>query len=136
MLPLIGMISSCTTPDIAMLWWIAYIKTMNPELQHIKGKENPVADMLSRARFMNEEIMQDEDQERATTNYQRVGHLPIEPHNDLRVNTTFKEEEYEGEWLEIGKFLTTQIANPSWSRKQFNEFRKKAFRFLLHEGHL
>ena len=40
------------------------------------------------------------------------------------------------EWLEIGKFLTTQIANPSWSRKQFNEFRKKVFRFLLHEGHL
>jgi hypothetical protein len=105
----IGMIASCTMPDIAMLRWIAYIKTVNPKLRHIKGKENPVANMLSRARFMNDEIMQDEDQERATTNYQRVDHVPIEPHNDLRVNTTFKEEEYEGEWLEIGKFLTTQI---------------------------
>ena len=31
-LPPIGMIASCTTPNIAMLRWIAYIRTMNSEL--------------------------------------------------------------------------------------------------------
>ena len=30
-LPLLGMISSCSTPDIAMLCWIAYIKSLNLE---------------------------------------------------------------------------------------------------------
>ena len=30
-LPLLGMISSCSTLDIAMLHWIAYIKSLNPE---------------------------------------------------------------------------------------------------------
>ena len=30
-LPLLGMISSCSTPDTAMLRWIAYIKSLNPE---------------------------------------------------------------------------------------------------------
>ena len=30
-LPLLGMISNCSTPDIAMLRWIAYIKSLNPE---------------------------------------------------------------------------------------------------------
>ena len=29
--PLLGMISNCSTPDIAMLRWIAYIKSLNPE---------------------------------------------------------------------------------------------------------
>ena len=30
-LPLLGMISSFSTPDIAMLHWIDYIKSLNPE---------------------------------------------------------------------------------------------------------
>ena len=30
-LPLLGMISSCSTPNIAMLCWIAYIKSLNPK---------------------------------------------------------------------------------------------------------
>ena len=46
-LPLLGMIASCSTPDLAMLRWIAYIKSMNPEFKHIAGRDNAVADMLS-----------------------------------------------------------------------------------------
>ena len=56
-LPLLGMISNCNSPDIAMLRWIAYIKSLNPVLKHITGKMNPVADMLSRARYFDEEKM-------------------------------------------------------------------------------
>lgn len=46
-LPLLGIITNCTTPDIAILRWIAYIKSLNPEFRHVIGKNNPVADMLS-----------------------------------------------------------------------------------------
>jgi len=46
-LPLLGMIATCSTPDIVMLRWIAYIKSLNPEFKHIAGKDNAVADMLS-----------------------------------------------------------------------------------------
>ena len=56
-LPLLGMISNCNSPDIAMLRWIAYIKSYNPVLKHITGKMNPVADMLSRAMYFDEEKM-------------------------------------------------------------------------------
>ena len=31
-LPILGMVSGCATPDLAMLRWIAYIKSMNPEI--------------------------------------------------------------------------------------------------------
>ncbi|KAL2631087.1 hypothetical protein R1flu_015773 [Riccia fluitans] len=55
-LPLLGMIANCLTPDIAMLRWIAYIKTLNPKLRHIARKDNPVADMLSRARYADRMI--------------------------------------------------------------------------------
>ena len=40
-----------------MLRWIACIKSMNPEFIHISGKDNAVADMLSRARYDEEEAM-------------------------------------------------------------------------------
>ncbi|MCO5552987.1 hypothetical protein L7F22_006507 [Adiantum nelumboides] len=43
-----------------MLGWIAYIKSLNPKFKHIAGKDNPVADMLSRARYEDEEGLIDE----------------------------------------------------------------------------
>jgi hypothetical protein len=49
-LPLIGMIINCTTPDIAMLHWVAFVRSFNPDIWHIKGTNNVVADMISRAR--------------------------------------------------------------------------------------
>ena len=60
----------------------------------------------------------------------------ITPHDEFNVSIMFKDTEYEGQWLEIGNFLKTQEANPSWSKKQLNEFRRWAFKFSLHEGHL
>ena len=56
--------------------------------------------------------------------------------SNKKVYATFKEEEYESEFFEIGRYLNTQTTNPSWTRKQFNEFRKKAHQFFLHDGHL
>ncbi|KAL2641461.1 hypothetical protein R1flu_009048 [Riccia fluitans] len=58
-LPILGMIINCSTPNMTMLNWIAYIKSLNPEFKHIAGKENVIADMLSRARqegWANEEF--------------------------------------------------------------------------------
>ena len=56
-LQILGMVSGCTTPDLAMLRWIAYIKSLNLEIWHISGKDNAMADILSRAQFDNEEGM-------------------------------------------------------------------------------
>ena len=40
-----------------------HIKSLNPEIQHISGKDNAMADMLSRARFDDEDNMVSEDEE-------------------------------------------------------------------------
>jgi hypothetical protein len=62
-LSILGMVSGCATPNLAMLWWIAYVKSLNPEIQHIAGKDNAMADMLSRARFNDESGMVSEDED-------------------------------------------------------------------------
>ena len=48
-LPILGMMRCCTIPYVAMLRWIAYVKSLNPEVRHISEKDNVGADTLSRA---------------------------------------------------------------------------------------
>ena len=62
-LPILGMVSGCVTLDLAMLRWIAYIKSLNTEIHHLSGKDNAMANMLSRARFENEDGMVSENEE-------------------------------------------------------------------------
>jgi hypothetical protein len=62
-LPLLRMITDYSMPDIAMLRWIACIKSMDLEFKHIVGKDNPIANMLSRTRYDGEEDMIDEEED-------------------------------------------------------------------------
>ena len=74
-LPILGMISRCATPDLAMLRWITYIKSLNPDIRHIAGKINAMADMLSRARFEEESDMISEDEDVALDYFKTVSGL-------------------------------------------------------------
>ena len=127
-LPVLGIIANCDIPDQAMLRWCIYIRSINPEVRHISGNRNAVADMLSRARYKEEEILDsdDEDKEQTvlTTSITREG------------GTQFLEEEYEAEFKEIGKYLQTPDKYKDRSGKEFAQFRKKAHKFFLHEGYL
>ena len=97
-LPILRMMRCCMIPDVAMLRWVAYIKSLNSEVRHISGKDNAVADMLSRARFGDDTT--DSDNEEVSEDYFASEHI-------CRVNVfrEFREEEYEGESLMIGKML-------------------------------
>ena len=57
------MIFNCQTVGIAILRWIAYIKSLNPDIRHIGGTENTFTDMLSRARFKTKNEMKLSDEE-------------------------------------------------------------------------
>lgn len=39
-LPLLGIIVSCYTPNIAVVKWIIFIKSLNPGFNHIAEKDN------------------------------------------------------------------------------------------------
>ena len=92
-LPILGMIRYCTILDVAMLRWIAYVKFLNLEVRHISGKDNTVIDMLSRGWFKDDIV--ESDNEEVSENYFTSEHICRE----------FREAEYEGESLMIGKVL-------------------------------
>jgi hypothetical protein len=97
-LPILGMVSRCHTPDIAMLRWIAYIKSLSPEIRHIAGKCNVVADMLSRARYEGGEE-QGSDKEEVGSDFFASSFV--------RVHATFMEQYYDDEFVDIGKYFST-----------------------------
>ena len=127
-LPILGMISSCNTPDIAMLRWIAYIKSLNPEIRHVAGKRNVVADMLSRARFEGDEDQRHSDEENVGLDYFTSSFV--------RVLATFMEQDYDDEFVEIGKYLSTLQRDEAWSTEDFHRIRKKAYKYFLKDGAL
>ena len=115
------MIANCNTPDIAMLRWIAFIHMINPQLKHIAGKDNPVADMLSRARYKDED-----ESSTCVTIHSHAAEELLE----------FKEDLYSGEFLLIGRYLSTLEADESWTEDESKKIRKKAYGFILKEGFL
>jgi hypothetical protein len=133
-LPILGMVSGCATPDLAMLQWIAYIKALNPEIRHISGKDNAMADMLSRARFDDEDGMVSENED-VGVDFFETAHLATEREGTRALNE-FDESEYDGEWLQIGRFLKTMTPAMEWTREEACQIRKKAYRFFLRDGHI
>jgi hypothetical protein len=133
-LPILGMVSGCTTPDLAILRWIAYIKSLNPEIRHISGKDNAMADMLSRARYDDEHGMVSEDKE-VGVDFFETAHLATERASTPTLNK-FDEKEYDREWLLIGRFLRTMTPVAEWMKEEANQIRKKAYRFFLRDGRI
>ena len=116
-LPILGMLRCCSIPDVAMLRWIAYVKSLNPDVQHISGKDNAVADMLSRARFGDD--ITESDNEEISEDY-----FASEQICRVSVLREFRETEYEGESLMIRKVLQ-EIEESSDDKENKADIRRK-----------
>ena len=117
-----------------MLRWIAYIKSLNPEIRHISGKDNAMADMLSRARFENEGGMVSEDEE-VGVDFFEAAYVTTGRESTPTLND-FDESKYNGEWLQIGGFLKTMTSGATWTKEETNRIRKKAYRFFLRDRYI
>jgi hypothetical protein len=133
-LPILSMVSGCTTPDLAMFRWIAYIKSLNPHIQHISGKNNATADILSRARFDDEGGMVSEDEDIGVDFFEAV-HLMTERGSTPTLNE-FDESMYDGEWLLIGMFLKMMTPAAEWKREEACRIQKRVYRFFLRDGRI
>lgn len=89
-----------------MLRWIAFIRMINPELRHIVGRDNPVADKLSRARY---------DEEVKT--FQVMN-------EDFEI-LAFQEELYSRELLLIGRYLSTLQKHFEMMDEEFHYCRER-----------
>ena len=95
------------------LRWIAYIKSLNPEIRHISEKDNAMADMLSRARFNDKDGMVSEDEE-VGVNFFESAYVTMRERSTPALNE-FDEGKYDGEWLQIGGFLRTMTLDAAWT---------------------
>ncbi|KAL2622718.1 hypothetical protein R1flu_002923 [Riccia fluitans] len=125
------MIANCSPLDIMMLRWIAYVQNFNPELKHITGKENVVADMLSRARYEGEEEMilatEKENNREAWCRVNEVSVSEVLP---------FREDLYSGKLHDIGLYLSTLEKPDGCNDVEFKKICQGAYFFLLREGYL
>ena len=128
------MVFGCVTPNLAMLRWIAYIKSLNPEIRHISGKDNTMANMLSRVRFDDENDMVSEDEE-VGVDFFESARVATRTGSTLALSE-FNENGYDGEWLQIGRFLKTMTTDTAWTREEANQIWKKAYRFFIRDGNI
>ena len=54
----------------------------------------------------------------------------------VQVFAAFSEDDYDGEWLLVGRYLSTLSRPEGWSDQEFKRFQKKAYGFFLKDGHL
>jgi hypothetical protein len=91
-----------------------------------------MADMLSRARYDDENGMVSEDEE-VGVDFFETTRVTTGRASTLTLNE-FDESEYDGEWLLIGRFLRTMTPAAEWTKEEANRVRKKAYRFFLRDG--
>ena len=84
--------------DVAMLRWIVYIKSLDPDIWYISGKDNAMVDMLSRAQFIDEVA---ESEEGEVSEY----YFASEHVHRVPAICEVRENEYEGETLRTRRML-------------------------------
>lgn len=85
---------------------------MNPEFKHVGGKDNAIVDMLLHARYDVEKDMVN-DNENIGTNVYSTALTRLEKVCLVISLKKFSKELYEGEWIQIGKFLSSL----KWERR-------------------
>ena len=114
-----------------MLRWIAYIKSLNPEIRNISWKDTTMADMPSRARFEGDDDMVSEDEEVGVDFFEST-QLTVNEWSTPALHR-FNEDDYEGEWLLIGRFLSMMTTDTTWTKEEASRVRKE-YKFLLRDG--
>lgn len=129
------MVFSCFRPNIAILRWITYIKSINPKFKHILQKDNALVDMLWGLRHCSEEEMIDSEEDMITNFYSTII-ARRESLNLIIWLELFLEELYECLWICIGKYLYPLDKEEDWMDQKFKKIERKVYDYFLHDGFL
>jgi hypothetical protein len=132
-LPLLGIYRTCDHADVHMQRWVCFIRSFAPVLRHIKGKDNVIADMLSRSRYATSP----EPTTETATFWVRAA--AIEPALAYTHGVKeFCETDYEDDLKRIGEYLSREgIMTGEEVCEEFSPaLRRTAENFLLKDGHL
>ena len=107
---------------------------MNLEVRHIARTNNAMVDMLSRARYEDENNMVSEDED-VTLKISKTTQAYAET-RDMQVLNAFNEGEYDGEWLHLGKFMGSNDGDASSTKEEAQWICKKAYKYFLQRWYL
>ena len=91
-----------------------------------------MADMLSGARYNNEDSMVSKGEEVGIDFFELARMLA----NGRSTPTLlkFNENDYDEEWLQIGQFLSLMTNDALETKEEASHIRKKAYKFFLRDG--
>lgn len=118
-------------PGSMVVRWISYLLLFDFTVRHVPGKKNTVADGLSRKGEGPSDLLD------------REAEGDVEDEIDARLNLVLfgpkdksLEENYKGEWLVLGNYLTTLKRPKGLSARDFGRLRRKATQFYVHGGQI
>mgnify|MGYP000273496517 CR=1 FL=1 len=88
--------------------------------------------MLSRVRFDDVDDMVSEDEE-VGVDFFESARISANKWSTPALNE-FSKDDYDGEWLLIGRFLSTMTMDTLWMKEEASRLRKKAYKFFLRGG--
>jgi Integrase zinc binding domain/RNase H-like domain found in reverse transcriptase len=130
-------------PNAMMTRWLAYIRLFDFDTKHVQGNKNGAADALSRRGYCEEDGDLSDDDEAVDNFFEaKLYSVMVEPVKEffetdveiLRIH--LNEEEYEGNDLMLGKFLSTLQRPDGLTDLEYQQLRKKSKLFFVRDGYL
>ena len=99
----------------------------------ISAVKADMADILLRERFDDEDGMVSEDEE-VGVDFFKSAYITRE--RSTPTLNEFREDEYNGEWLQICMFLKTMTPDVVWTKDEATRIRNKVYRYFLWDGNI
>ena len=130
-------------PNAMMTRWLAYIRLFDFDTKHVQGTKNGAADALSRRGYCQEDGELSDDDAVDDFFEAKMYSVMVEPATEHFAETNVEilrvhlnEEEYEGDDLMLGRYLSTMQRPDGLMDLEYQRLRKKSKSFFIRDGYL
>jgi hypothetical protein len=122
-------------PNAMMTRWLSYIRLFDFDVKHLPGNKNGGADALSRRGQAPEDNKEDETEADDYFDAKLYSITAANPLYNLS-RVYLHEADYDSEDLILGQYLETLERPDGLTDLEYQKLRKKAWTFLVRDGHL